>query len=343
MILQNDERVCLKVSDALRKINFNVINYEDIDNYKDLIEIPELGINCYVNASEDFSAMRLNLILKDVDGNQIAESTGSGLLFTGALNRLIKPFKNLSYEFDTTYLGTNEPKILIINNDTIDISSEISIRNYFEDNGSDGIEGIWEVAGETNYRLTIIKDDYKFKAYNLDRNGLYLPGDYKASFEEASAEGIFTINWLMGNKKTSEKTVGISKSSSLIEFSLDKSQLIMYKVYPKSNNNRSKKNGEWAGNGSGIIISKSGYIITNHHVIDDADDIEVEFILDDEVQKFNAEIVQVDKVNDLAIIKIHDMNFDGVNTLPYNFKTRSSDVGTKVYAFGYPMALSIMG
>ena len=108
-------------------------------------------------------------------------------------------------------------------------------------------------------------------------------------------------------------------------------------------NKRVGKSGEWAGNGSGVIISKSGYIITNHHVIEDAEEIEVEFILNDEVQKFNAEIVQVDKTNDLAIIKIVDVNFDGVGELPYNFKTRSSDVGTKVYAFGYPMALSIMG
>jgi len=100
---------------------------------------------------------------------------------------------------------------------------------------------------------------------------------------------------------------------------------------------------EWAGNGSGIIISKSGHIITNHHVIEDADDIEVEFILNDEVQKFNTEVVQVDKTNDLAIVKIVDVDFDGVGELPYNFKTRSSDVGTKVYAFGYPMALSLMG
>ena len=102
-------------------------------------------------------------------------------------------------------------------------------------------------------------------------------------------------------------------------------------------------NGDWLSNGSGIIISKSGYIVTNYHVIEDADDIEVEFILNDEVKKFNAEIVQVDKTNDLAIIKIFDMNFDGLDDLPYNFKSRSSDVGTKVYAFGYPMALSIMG
>ncbi len=104
-----------------------------------------------------------------------------------------------------------------------------------------------------------------------------------------------------------------------------------------------KKPSEWAGNGSGIIISKSGYIVTNNHVIEDADDIEVEFILNDEVQKFKAEIVQVDKVNDLAIIKIVDVNFDRVGELPYNFKTRSSDVGTKIYAYGYPMALSLMG
>ena len=109
---------------------------------------------------------------------------------------------------------------------------------------------------------------------------------------------------------------------------------------PKDEKNREIS---WKGNGSGVIISKSGYIVTNHHVIEDADDIEVEFILNEEVQKFNAEIVQVDKVNDLAIIKIFDMNFDGVDELPYNFKTRSSDVGTKVYAFGYPMALTAMG
>ena len=107
--------------------------------------------------------------------------------------------------------------------------------------------------------------------------------------------------------------------------------------------NKTVRAGGWAGNGSGIIISKSGYIITNHHVIEDASDIEVEFIVNGEVQKLNAEIIQVDKTNDLAIIKIVDVNFDGLGELPYNFKTRSSDVGTKVYAFGYPMALSIMG
>jgi len=152
-------------------------------------------------------------------------------------------------------------------------------------------------------------------AYNLDR--------------------LLETNYEMNNK--SYLTIDIDRGSPFI------------KTFPKPIFNKETeiktkiKTGEWAGNGSGIIISKSGYIVTNHHVIEDVDDIEVEFIINDEVQKFNAEIVQSDKVNDLAIIKIFDINFDGLDNLPYNFKARSSDVGTKVYAYGYPMALSLMG
>ena len=239
----------------------------------------------------------------------------------------------------------------------VDLSSEQSFRNYFDDNGAELIEGIWEYSSSldqsnpTGYRLGIIKKDYKFEAYVLEQTSVnsgrnkWYPGDLKATFETAAAETVLTINWIMGNKINSQKTIGSVKNNALIEFNLNGNKLL-YKVYPKLNKESSKlrkKPGEWAGNGSGIIISESGYIVTNNHVIEDADEIEVEFILNEEVQKFNAEIVQVDKVNDLAIIKIFDMNFDGVDELPYNFKTRSSDVGTKVYAYGYPMALSIMG
>ena len=171
--------------------------------------------------------------------------------------------------------------------------------------------------------------------------------------EEASINTVFSVKYFMANL-SKQTSVANFENDALISFKVASvasnkvvgGDVVFYKLYPKLNASKRtrKSNGDdWQANGSGIIISKSGHIITNHHVIEDADDIEVEFILNDEVQKFNAEIVQIDKVNDLAIIKIHDMNFDGVSTLPYNFKTRSSDVGTKVYAFGYPMALSIMG
>jgi serine protease Do len=55
------------------------------------------------------------------------------------------------------------------------------------------------------------------------------------------------------------------------------------------------------GLGSGFIIEKSGFIVTNHHVVDGADKIRV--ILKDE-REFTAEIVGQDPVTDLALIKV---------------------------------------
>jgi S1-C subfamily serine protease len=112
---------------------------------------------------------------------------------------------------------------------------------------------------------------------------------------------------------------------------------------PLSKDSFKSNSNNWAGNGSGIIISKLGHVVTNHHVIKDANDIEVEFILNNENKKFKAEVVQVDKINDLAVLRIVDDSFQGVTSLPYNFKSRSSDVGTKIYTFGYPKALTGMG
>jgi len=225
-------------------------------------------------------------------------------------------------------------------------SSENSVRDYFDNNGAESIEGIWDYsgAGGSEYKFAIIKSGYKYNAYVMESNNQWRAGQLKITFEPTVSQEVMTLKWRVDSRQTL-KQPGIVKSKTLIEFNLEGwGPQLLYKLYPAINSkNKKNKTGEWAGNGSGIIISKSGHIITNHHVIEDADEIEVEFILNDEVQKFNAEIVQVDKVNDLAIIKIFDMNFDGVDELPYNFKIRSSDVGTKVYAYGYPMALSIMG
>ena len=228
-------------------------------------------------------------------------------------------------------------------------TSEVSIKEYFNKNGVKNIEGIWgSTTNGNSYKLAIFYKNDKYFVTIIEGFGLWQPGELKAEFEEASVEEVLTIKWNMGNKLKTISTTGLVKNNALIEFDLPTEggvlNSILYKIYPKIGKNKMKtKTGEWAGNGSGIIISKSGYIVTNHHVIEGADDIEVEFIVDGEVQKFNAEIVQSDKVNDLAVIKIFDMNFDGLDNLPYNFKTRSSDVGTKVYAYGYPMALSLMG
>tara|TARA_B100000925_G_scaffold107453_1_gene79228 strand:- start:459 stop:1781 length:1323 start_codon:yes stop_codon:yes gene_type:complete len=103
-----------------------------------------------------------------------------------------------------------------------------------------------------------------------------------------------------------------------------------------------KKSEILKGTGSGIIFSTDGYIATNYHVIENANEIEVEFKNRGKIRKFNAEVVKSDPTNDLAIIKIDDDSFEDLPPLLYNFKTKTSDIGQSVFALGYPKS-NIMG
>ena len=163
---------------------------------------------------------------------------------------------------------------------------------------------------------------------------LYFSIDKKVVYdlEFASLIGENCGIFISGKQNVTYDNFKVVKSSYVSNYSED----------PGDENYDSSING-WSGNGSGIILSEDGYLATNHHVIDDATDIEVEFMYNGSIKSFNAEIVRSDEINDLAILKINDSKFRGLSSIPYNFKTRSADIGQEVFALGYPMALTVMG
>lgn len=87
------------------------------------------------------------------------------------------------------------------------------------------------------------------------------------------------------------------------------------------------------GTGSGVIISADGYIVTNNHVVDGADELTV--TLNDN-REFSARIIGTDKTTDLALIKINGKN------LPTMAIGNSDDlkVGEWVLAVGNPFNLN---
>lgn len=87
------------------------------------------------------------------------------------------------------------------------------------------------------------------------------------------------------------------------------------------------------GIGSGVIISKDGYIVTNNHVIDDSDVITV--TLNDK-REFKARLIGADAATDLALIKIEGNDFP---TLPVG-NSDDLKVGEWVLAVGNPLNLS---
>ena len=63
------------------------------------------------------------------------------------------------------------------------------------------------------------------------------------------------------------------------------------------------------GSGSGVIYSTDGYIITNNHVVEFAQALEVTLF---DNRKFSAELVGVDKKTDLAVIKIEGIDLSAL-------------------------------
>lgn len=85
------------------------------------------------------------------------------------------------------------------------------------------------------------------------------------------------------------------------------------------------------GAGSGVIISEDGYIITNYHVIEDANNITV--TLSDGSTNYTATLVGGDKENDIALLKI-----DATGLSPATFGDSSNlAVGDYVVAIGNPL------
>ncbi|MDO8965091.1 S1C family serine protease [Algoriphagus sp.] len=84
--------------------------------------------------------------------------------------------------------------------------------------------------------------------------------------------------------------------------------------------------------GSGVIISKDGYIITNNHVIDRAETIEVVH----QKRTYSAKLVGTDKNTDIAVLKIEATNLPEIK----RGNSRSLQIGEWVLAVGNPFNLT---
>ena len=86
--------------------------------------------------------------------------------------------------------------------------------------------------------------------------------------------------------------------------------------------------------GTGIIVTASGYVLTNFHIVEDTESVQV-MLLSDPTTYYDAKVIGVDKEFDMAVLK-----FDGEGLGLTPAQLGDSDalaVGDKVYAEGNPM------
>lgn len=96
---------------------------------------------------------------------------------------------------------------------------------------------------------------------------------------------------------------------------------------------RKKSEPVQSGLGSGVIISEDGYIVTNNHVVDGADKLEVLF---NDNSSYDARIIGTDEASDLALIKV-----DAQNLTPITFgDSETVKIGEWVLAVGNPFGFN---
>ena len=250
--------------------------------------------------------------------------------------------------------------------------SEYQAREYF-DNATDldPIEGIWIWNG---FKISIEKDyygnsrnpnAYRAVIIGLPSRTILEIGDISFFLEKGAAPGVFSsiyfiirASWSGGKRNYNMEAFScvsilngpVSLASETPTFD-DYGNNTGYetrsyvKIYPQYTENRvtlpSNKDEPTEWSGSGFALNQ-GHVVTNYHVVEDANTILIKGVKGDFQTELKAKVVATDKVNDIAILQIDDERFKGFGTIPYKIKRSMSDVGESVWTLGYPMT-DVMG
>lgn len=250
-------------------------------------------------------------------------------------------------------------------------SEQQAIQYFNQSQDLDPIEGLW--IGESGYKYSIEKDydgskrdPYKFRAILISIPGQTVAdiGDISFFLRRGASNNLFEstyylyrASWEGNNREYNIEPFscvsildGASLTSKIPVLDEDYGNITgeensqYFKVYPQIKNQSTEGHNSIISSGTGFFATSDGYIITNHHVIEGAENgnIQISGINDDYNKSYKAIVVLEDKQNDLAILKIQDASSLPIINIPYTFKFSTSNIGEKCFVLGYPL-ISTMG
>jgi serine protease Do len=92
--------------------------------------------------------------------------------------------------------------------------------------------------------------------------------------------------------------------------------------------------------GTGFAISTNGLIVTDYHVVKDADSVYVQSV---DGKSYKAKVIHVESTSDVAILQVTDTSFKSLAPLPYSFKKAEADMGENVFTLGFPTDALVLG
>lgn len=274
--------------------------------------------------------------------------------FVSDKNILVTGYTNIKTEFHNTcmkmygYKKNNSPYQRLNLPSEMTEWTEQKLKSHFLSSGADPVEGIYEGTVQTlanaKYKLGVIKTDNGYTLIYLDGANNYqdwTEGEVKAKLTATATPTLYKASWKMINKFENNNAY-ISFETGLMNLVMqEKDKSVYLKLFPTSNDNVNISSNTPAS-GTGFGITSNGLIVTNSHVIKGATKISVRGIKGDFSKLYTAKLLIEDKNNDLAIIQITDPEFVSLGSIPFTIALKTSDVGSSVYALGYPLK-AVMG
>jgi serine protease Do len=92
--------------------------------------------------------------------------------------------------------------------------------------------------------------------------------------------------------------------------------------------------------GTGFALTSNGYIVTDYHVINNADSV---YVQSADGTSYRTKVVYTDPQSDIAVLEINDPTFKTLGAIPYTFKKAEGEIGENVFTIGYPTNAMVLG
>lgn len=112
-----------------------------------------------------------------------------------------------------------------------------------------------------------------------------------------------------------------------------KKREVLNEVDKKIKISKAPENSTPKSGGTGFLIDGKGYLVTNAHVVRNANSV---IVLNNKGEEFRASIVYTNETSDIAVLKIKDEDYKPVNSLPYGIRRSGADLGEPLFTLGYP-------
>ena len=224
--------------------------------------------------------------------------------------------------------------------------NQSALEKYLSNNSLEQIEGIYErysaCKNDSKYKIGVVREDDSYNIIYLDGgNGKnWTEGELKGEIHKTSIKDFYKVNWRMSDKTENENVYLTVKNENFLEFDFlqdEYSSKTRYlKMFPY-NSNINTFSSSHKSSGTGFLIGEIGLVVTNHHIINNDENIFVEFKNKLGLKKFKAKKIVDDIKNDITILKIIDEQFSFKTEVNFKVNCDESQLGTDVFTLGFPM------